>query len=986
MKIDVTLTTPGIAPYSYSIDGGTFQTRTVPFTLTNLASGTHTIEVQDANGCGNLVTVDIEAPIDLIPNVTALPTCNDDDGEITITGSGGSGTYTYSISPNPASISLVGNIFSGVPSGTYTITITDAVTTCTADVSVFVPEAMPLSFTTNATPVTCFGDNDGTIEINITGYSGAYNYEVLDSSSTSVFGVQIGNTSTNPQIITGLVSDNYTIVVTETASPFCSTSSGTITVSTPSAPLMITASETSNVTCDDDKGTITAVAIGGWGSYEYELTGAATVAYSSNATFTGLSAGLYTVNVRDAGGCIASYDIPLNLPSPIDATIAATPTLLSCFGDANATITISAVTGGQGSNYAYTLNMISPAVSSSGPQTSTVFTDLGVGTYNVTVTDGYNCEFTTANVVVTQPTAVEASLVKATSQTCTTDATLTLSAIGGTGTYEYSNTANFSTIIGTFATSVTFPVTPGDYRYYVRDVNGCISAVSNQITIETLPTLTLELDTTNAKINCTGDTTGVIIAKAQGGLGSYVYTLQDTFGNTIPAIQNSPGIFTNLPAGDYQVRVDSDDCFFTSQPINISEPILGLQAIPNITQITCSGENNGVLEIIATGGTGIIKYAISPQLNQFFDEPIFENLAAGTYQAIAQDELGCFVVLDNITIIDPDPVLITIVPNSIIPEVCEGDMNGEFSIDISGGTLPYSVALDDVNGTYTTGTATQTAFDFTGLSGGDHIVYIRDAEGCESEWNITFPESVLLDPQVNVEYCTDVADATSNSVTVTVDSSVDPVEVEYSFDGVNFQTSNIFIDVPAGLNQSITVRHTNGCEQVISFDINQYDPLEIALSDGDINEIEAQASGGSGGYEYAVQRVNEVNFEPYKDTGTFIIYESGEYTVTVTDSNGCVATATRYFEFIDVCITNYFTPNGDGNLDTWGPGCTTQYKDLTFDIFDRYGRKVVTLGVNEKWDGTYNGKELPTGDYWYVVNLNDARDKRNFVGHFTLYR
>ncbi len=61
-------------------------------------------------------------------------------------------------------------------------------------------------------------------------------------------------------------------------------------------------------------------------------------------------------------------------------------------------------------------------------------------------------------------------------------------------------------------------------------------------------------------------------------------------------------------------------------------------------------------------------------------------------------------------------------------------------------------------------------------------------------------------------------------------------------------------------------------------------------------------------------------------------------------------------------------------------------QNLTFDIFDRYGRKVASLRVNEKWDGTYDGRELPTGDYWYVVRLNDANDDRDFVGHFTLYR
>ena len=63
-----------------------------------------------------------------------------------------------------------------------------------------------------------------------------------------------------------------------------------------------------------------------------------------------------------------------------------------------------------------------------------------------------------------------------------------------------------------------------------------------------------------------------------------------------------------------------------------------------------------MIEITATGGTGIIKYAISPQLDQFFDSSIFENLAPGTYQAIAQDALGCFVLIDFINGLLIDPI------------------------------------------------------------------------------------------------------------------------------------------------------------------------------------------------------------------------------------------------------------------------------------------------------------------------------------------
>ncbi len=1225
-SMNVALTTTGIAPHSYSIDGGAYQTQTAPFTISNLSSGSHTVQVKDANGCGNLVTILIEAPIGLTPAVTALPTCSNDDGIITVTGSGGTGSYTYSISPNPASISLSGNVFSGVPSGIYTVTITDTVTLCSADVSVTLIAATPVIFNatasdvscnggtngvitvnlppsndnpvytyeilspiiipaqtsniftglaagtytvqvnsgrgcsatqvvvigepqllqvsgiatdfacaldnsvntstititeiggtapysysingtnyftsnvfdvidsgsiqiitiyvkdamgclatntitinplpaftlataTIATPidcngtgtvsisvlggsgnftyqmlpsgtpqasnifnitapgdyyfqvndigtgcnivtaaitiapfdtleidaaatvaVTCFGDDNGEVELNVTGYIGNYSFEVFNSLGTSVNGVVTTNTSTNPQIITGLMAGNFTIVVTELDSPFCSTTSNVVTVESPATPLTLAISETSNVTCDNNQGTISAVAIGGWGSYEYELTGAATIAYSANGTFTDLAAGNYTVNVRDANGCIATANLTLVVPTPITATFTANTTLLSCFGDQNATITVTNTAGGQGSNFTYTLNTILPTPSSSGPQTSNVFGNLGVGTYNITITDGYNCEMTSANIVITQPTPIEASLVTATTQTCLTQATLTLSATGGTGLYTYSNNSNFAPILGSFVSSTTFSVAPGTYKYYVRDANGCIAIVSNEITIDQLPDLTINLTSTSPTINCAGDNTGVINATALGGLGNYVYNLEDTLGNTISALQTTPGVFTQLLAGTYIVTVVSGDCDAASAPITITEPSAPLEATFNVNDVTCSGSANGLLEIIATGGTGIIMYAISPRLNQFFETNTFEDLAPGNYDVIVQDVLGCYLTF-NFTITEPTPVMITIVPNSLFPEVCEGDGLGEFSIDISGGTAPYSVNLDTYDGVYTTGTLTQTVFEFTQLGGGDHSVFVRDAEGCESEWNITFPESVVINPLLEIAYLCE-NNASSNTVTVTVDESITDLSLlVYSLDGGPYQSSNIFTNVAAGVDHFINVKHTNGCIQTTDFfDITAIQPVTLVLNEGNLNEIIAVAGGGTGEYTYTL------NDEDYGTTNTFIISQSGNYTITVTDSRGCMASATMYLAFVEVCIPNYFTPNNDGVSDVWAPGCVENYPNLEFDIFDRYGRKVATYRVGQFWDGKYNNKDLPTGDYWYVVRLNSSVNNRDFVGHFTLYR
>ena len=147
-------------------------------------------------------------------------------------------------------------------------------------------------------------------------------------------------------------------------------------------------------------------------------------------------------------------------------------------------------------------------------------------------------------------------------------------------------------------------------------------------------------------------------------------------GNPLNATQSSPGYFTDLVAGDYIVYVESGDCNETTAIITITEPNAQLEATIAINDVTCSGDDNGFVEITASGGTGTIQYAISPQLNQFFETNTFTNLAAGDYTVIVQDQLGCYLTF-NFTITNPDPVLITIVPDSLFPELCDGDENGE---------------------------------------------------------------------------------------------------------------------------------------------------------------------------------------------------------------------------------------------------------------------------------------------------------------------
>ncbi|MBP4141133.1 T9SS type B sorting domain-containing protein [Flavobacterium sp. P4023] len=968
------------------------------------AGGSYTVDVYDDKNCVGSTTVAISIPaytkleqINVV--VTTAITCNNPES-ITVTAVDALGNAIAGIDyvlKTDANVILQTNttgIFTGLPIGNYIITATNPLTGCTirTDHYVNTPNTFELKLDSVVDAI-CFGDANGSAQvtfidrvINATDLdqAGIFDYIVKDAAGNTVVSLtrSTGVTVTIPSLKAGTYSIDATLVNT----PFC-TASTNFTISQPNAKLTIAETHT-EITCiaGNNDGTISVTATGGWpGDYEFELIAtnpALNVSYSAVSDFLNLTAGTYTINVKDSKGCVDTIIVQLANPTPITFTAAASATLLSCFGDTTATITVSTPTGGSGS-YLYTLitTLTDGTITSNGPQLDNIFTNLGVGSYQVQVSDTWNCSsVSTTPIVISEPTKVVASLVKATGITCKTDATLTLSVVGGKAPYTYSADPNFATSINMTGSSITFPVIVGTYNYYVKDANGCISFASNDIKIDNLEPLLPNLDVLNAMVSCKGSATGVIVANASGGLGNYVYTLLDGAGNAIPtAVQTTPGRFDNLLAGFYQVIVVSGDCSSTSQIVEIKEPSTSLSYTPKVSNITCNGAKNGRIEIIASGGTGEIKYAISPRMDQFFDTGVFENLVPDVYQVVIQDANGCFEVYD-FEIKEPLELLSDIVPGSINEEFCAGDKDGAFSIDIEGGTLPYSVSLDDRNGTYTTGSLTQTFFDFNGLAGGDHTVYIRDANGCTTVVTAPLKESVTMNPKAVVQYdC--VNNAAANTVTITIDDSItDPSEVDYAIDGGTFQSSSIFTNVAPGFH-TVIARNLNGCEQpTVNFEVIQVNPLTLVLNDGGLNEIVAVATGGGGNYTYTF------NGENYGSTSSFIIYKSGDYTVTVTDANGCTATATRYFTYIDVCIPNNFTPNGDNINDTWAPGCTVNYKDLVFSIFDRYGRKIGTYRVGQEWDGKYNGEELPSGDYWYILKLNDKKDDREFVGHFTLYR
>ena len=965
------------------------------YTESDYTGGTYTINVYDDKGCmgSSTGTIRINPFISLdAVNVTvnAPMTCiSNEDITVTVTSTGGTpALLNYNIAGtdgNTYNQSNTSGVFTGLTIGNYVITVTNPATGCSIQKIHYVNNAN--TFEIKAAAVNgkiCYGTADGIVDLTFvdnqldpTNDAGIFDYVITGPVPSSG-----RSTNAGPVTISNLTAGQYTVQATLVGRPYCTVTT-VFSIEQPNAPLNVTLNK-SNITCvtGNSDGEISAAATGGWDTdYQYQLMNGTTVVvdYSTQSTFSGLSAGTYTVNVKDGKDCTVSASETLVIPAPITVSASANVSVLACYGDDSGVITVAQPTGGQGSNYLYTLTVVSDdPVSIVGPQIDPVFTGLKAGRYVVTVTDGYSCQAASTEITISNPTRVEGDVKVTRNQTCLTLSQITLSATGGTGSYTYS--LDGTTVLGSFTSTspAVFDVPVGKYKYYISDTNGCTSFVK-EVEIPALIPLNLDINTSSAIVKCKGEATASILAEAIGGIGNYVYSLLNTSGGIVRPDQ-ADGRFDDLLVGTYRVRVVSGDCNFTSDVVTIAEPATPIDAKFNPQNVTCFGANNGQIEVIASGGTGKIQYAISPDLDKFDSIFVFTKLEPGEYQIVVKDDNGCSIV-ETITITQPELLRASEIAGSIIPEICSGDKDGAFAIEIKGGTAPYSVSLDNENGPFTAGIVGQTEFEFNGLSGGKHTVYYKDAVGCENMIDVILPDAVTLNPTIQVSY-----DCVNNHAAnrVEVDPGyADHNEIDYSLDGVGaYQQNNIFADIAPG-KHFIRVRHTNGCSaDTAEFEIIAVAPLQLTLAEekGVWNVITASAVGGGGEYVYSIDGVN------FSSETKFKIYKTGTYTITVRDKNGCTDTKDYYIEYVDVCLDNYFTPNGDGVNDTWGPGCTNIYNHLKFSIFDRYGRVIAKYTYGQKWDGRYNGEELPSGDYWYVLKLNDENDGREFVGHFTLYR
>lgn len=1028
---DGTGTPTGTAPYTYSIDDGTpqfdgtnFQTSNVFDIIDDGTNRTITVTARDLNGCEISTTATIDTPTDITFSFDVTPiTCDaasggTQEGTVTIIVNEGPGNYEVQILPLGSQPSRSSGGSDRVTwdistAGNYVFAVTDLDNGgCNLLTSVVnLPDLTNVSATiAEARPVTCFDGQDGELSIVIENYSGMYSYEVFSrdnagvETTTGVTGTFDTNApNATPEIIVGVPAGNLVVYVQALETPFCSVISNAATVRSPDRALTVALEQTANVTCNvPGLGEITATGDGGWGAYEYQLIAPDGTTLlqdfpNTNAIFRDLSTGVYTVNIRDAMGCIEQNTIDLPLPDPIVANIQIVSPL-QCNNDNNAVIEAFDIIGGQGAgNYLFQLNRLSDG-SNSGLQVDAQFGNLSSGNYTITIFDGLNCSFTTAPILVQNPEIVSASLVELQPPGCGDVGRMLLTVTNPQAgvDYFYRRTGSTGAFIpfgtGVISIELTADITvdAGPFQFDIQNSNGCPFENSNQISLDPAAPLEITLDLTNATINCSGESTGIIRSEAIGGIGSYMYTLLNSDTPPVPDANNTvrpaqeSGIFRDLPVGTYYVYSRSGGCEAISSPITIEARTPLILETADISPVTCNGANDGQIIIEVSGGTGNVRFAISDRLSEFFEGDdattpntrTFTNLEPREYIIIIQDDLGC-TITEFITIEQPDLLVGAVATTT--PETCIGMADGSLQLDIIGGTAPYFIA---VNSNDPADFEQNDTLQIDNLQGGEEYeIFVRDSRGCETFVMATVAIGVDLRVTPRVDYgCEGIFPNSTTSILIEDETQLPQLLFSLDTDDISNATEqNIFADLSPG-EHTVFVYHANGCSTSTSFSIDAFEPLLLTAEKTSETEITATAMGGFGDYEFFFQG------ESTGSTNVYEAFEDQSVEVKVVDSQGCEVVILVTFDFDAMPdIPDFFTPDGDVLNDEFKINNPQLFPNLVLVIFDRYGRVVAELKAVEGWDGTYNGNELPTGDYWYVVNANNAEGTQ-FVGHFTLYR
>jgi gliding motility-associated-like protein/uncharacterized repeat protein (TIGR01451 family) len=550
--------------------------------------------------------------------------------------------------------------------------------------------------------------------------------------------------------------------------------------------------------------------------------------------------GTYNVEITfDGLDCIIDTfaTVSINTPPAIQLN---SITNVNCYNANTGAISITA-TGNGPFTYAW----------SNGNTTSNP-TGLAAGSYTVIVTNSLSCSVS-QTFSVTQNTQLAGSIQNQSNYngynvSCfenVSDGSTLVSVSGGSPGYTYLWSNGLTTPLISGLQSGTFSV-------LVTDILGCSLNLSTTLTKPPL----LEVQLAETDVLCFGESNGTVTTSPTGGVAPYSFIW--TNGATT---QNLSG----LPIGIYTLSMlDANNCP-ASASTTISQPGTPILISESHSDVLCYGNATGSIDISVSGGTSPYTYSWSS--GQSTEDLI--SIGSGLFTVTVTDNLGCQEAF-NVNVQQPAQALTLVETHT--DALCIGGQQGTINLQVSGGTNPYLYSWN--NGS--------TIEDQTNLLAGIYTAQVTDNNNCQSSINIE-----ILDPSnttVLSEAHTDVAcfSGTTGAIDLTVTGGLPP----YVFDWTNGAITEDIFNLAAG-NYGVNVVDLNGCGEFLSVLITQPNTFVSAT----ISQTNVLCSGSNTG---TMQVAPANGVLPYtflwsngETNASISNLTAGNYTVTVTDFNGC---------------------------------------------------------------------------------------------------
>lgn len=910
----------GTLPYTYLWDDPAAQTTA---TATGLCAGTYTVTVTDANGCTEQQTVVVDEPAAIVINTTTQDASCFGlcDGEAYADASGGSGGFVYTWT-DP--LSTVNDTVTGLCAGIYTVYAED-VNGCIDSTEVAIGEPDSISVSITPTGVSCFGDCDGSAIVVATGGNAPYTYQWNDPGTT------LNDT------VTGLCGGIVSVVVTDSLGCI---GTGSTVIAEP-LPLTLLDSVV-NVACGGECSGIAGVLVqGGTAPYDYQWNDPAN---QTTPFATGLCAGTYQVVVSDANGCTDSVSVEITEPPVLDAPVSVENA--SCGGVCDGEAWVSPTGGTPPYNVLWL----------PGLETTDTISGLCAGQYIAIVVDANGCADTTT-VDVIEPPILEADITSVTHVLCTGDCSgeAVVTVTGGTPSFTF----QWNDPAGTTNDTVT-GLCIGPWSVVVTDGIGCTDTAF--VTINDTAALTASVPIFTP-VSCNGDCDGTATVFANGGVGPYTYAWDDPNNQTTQTI-------TGLCAGTYTVTVTDSQVppCITQASVTISEPA-ELTASATGTDVVCGDVCDGTATGFPVGGTPPYSYQWNDPAGQVTETAV--DLCVGTYTVVITDANGC-VAQASVTVNGPTAIISNAVTTA---STCSNVADGSIDLTVAGGVGPYTFVWnpgnttdEDVNGAVT-GTYTVTITDATGCERVDTYIVgtLVDIEAYAGENDtLCLGTSIQLNGDGGGEYLWSPSASLSDS------SLADP----FAMPG---DTTTYYLTVTIG-----------SCTAVDSVTIYVY-PVPPVDAGNDItipsgSTVGLNANGVVTGWEYSWEP-SQLLDDPTLTNPMATPEESTWFFVTVTDDNGCMSTDSVLVEVTPgINFPDGITPNGDGINDVWVIDNIQLFEDAIVEVYNRWGQLLwqSAPAYPIPWDGTFEGKELPVGTYYYIIYSDNFEEP--FTGPITLVR